>query len=127
MVNKSKPEKQAAAWKFLKFLDEPENLATWAIGTGYIPIRKSSANSKAMQDYWAQNPAFKVAYDQLLNGPTNVATSGSVIGDYKGVRDAVRDAENSMFLEGKDPTAALKAAAQGGTAAIDEYNTRIGA
>ena len=67
MVNKSAPEKQAAAWKFLKFLDEPENMTTWAIGTGYIPIRKSSADSAEMQQYWAQNPTYKVAYDQLLD------------------------------------------------------------
>src|SRR6202011_804148 len=89
MVNKSKPEKQAAAWKYLKFLDEPANITAWAIGTGYIPIRKSSAASAEMTTYWAQNPTYKVAYDQLLNGPTNAATSGSVIGQYTGVRDAV--------------------------------------
>ncbi len=64
-----------------------------------------------MQAYWAANPFYKVAYDQLLNGPTNVATAGSVIGNYTGVRDAVRDAENSMFLNGTDPKAALKSAA----------------
>ena len=107
MVNKSAPAKQAAAWKFLKFLDEPENMTTWAIGTGYIPIRKSSANSAEMQEYWAQNPTYKVAYDQLLTGPTNPATSGSVIGQYVGARDAVRDAENSMFLNGTDPKTCL--------------------
>jgi len=126
MVNKSKPEKQAAAWQYLKFLDQPANVVAWAIGSGYMPIRQSSANSAAMKDYWAQNPGSKVAYDQLLNGPTNIATSGSVIGDNKGVRDAVRDAENSMFLEGKDPKAAVKAASQNATTAIDDYNSRIG-
>ena len=31
MVNKSAPAKQAAAWKFLKFLAEPENVTAWAI------------------------------------------------------------------------------------------------
>ncbi len=126
MVNKSAPAKQAAAWKFLKFLDQPDSLTTWAIGTGYLPIRKASASSQAMQDYWAQNPEYKVAYDQLLNGPNSIATSGSVIGNYTGVRDAVRDAENSMFLQGKNPKAALKSAAQNATSAMDEYNTRIG-
>ena len=90
MVNKSAPEKQAAAWQFLKFLDEPENVTTWAIGTGYMPIRKSSAESTAMQDYWAQNPGYKVAYDQLVGGANNVATSGSVIGNNVGVRAATR-------------------------------------
>jgi len=126
MVNKSKPEKQAAAWKYLKFLDQPENMTTWAIGTGYIPIRKSSAASTEMTTYWAQNPTYKVAYDQLLTGPTNAATSGSVIGQYTGVRDAVRDAENSMFLEGKDPKSALKAASDNATTAIDDYNSKLG-
>ena len=126
MVNKSKPEQQAAAWKFLKYLDDPAQQATWAIDTGYIPIRKTAAASTAMQDYWAKNPTYKVAYDQLLSGPNTVATSGSVIGDYKGVRDSVRDGENSMFLQGKDPKSALKDAASNATTAMSDYNSRIG-
>jgi sn-glycerol 3-phosphate transport system substrate-binding protein len=126
MVNKSSPEKQAAAWKFVKFLDDPENMITWAIGTGYIPIRKSSAESTRMQDYWAQNPEFKIAYDQLATGPITVATSGSVIGNYTGVRDAMRDAENSMFLSGTDPKTALKNASKNATAAIQDYNEKLG-
>jgi hypothetical protein len=79
-----------------------------------------------MKAYWAQNPSYKVAYDQLANGPTNAATSGSVIGNYTGVRDAVRDAENSMFLEGKDPKSALTAASKKATSAMADYNTRLG-
>jgi sn-glycerol 3-phosphate transport system substrate-binding protein len=127
MVNKSAPAKQAAAWKFLKFLEEPENVTTWAIATGYIPIRKSSANSTEMKDYWAQNPGFKVAYDQLLGGADTVASSGSVIGNNKGARDALRDAVNSMFLNGTSAKDALKSAVDGATAAIEDYNSRIGA
>ena len=127
MVNKSAPAKQAAAWEFLKYLDSPENMTTWAIGTGYLPIRKSSAASTEMQDYWAKNPDFKVAYDQLVNGPDSIATAGSVIGPNTEVRGAVRDAENSMFLEGTDPKAAIAAAAKNATAAILDYNSRIGA
>ena len=126
MVTKSAPEKQAAAWKFLKFLDSTESLTTWAIGTGYIPIRKSSADSAEMQQYWQQNPEFKVAYDQLATGPITVATSGSVIGNYTGVRDAMRDAENSMFLEGTDPKTALKNASKNATTAIQDYNSKLG-
>jgi sn-glycerol 3-phosphate transport system substrate-binding protein len=126
MVNKSAPEKQAAAWQYLKFLDSPESLTTWAIGTGYLPIRKASADSSAMQQYWQQNPEFKVAYDQLADGPTTVATSGSVIGNYTGVRDAMRDAENSMFLNGTDPKTALKDASKNATAAMQDYNSKLG-
>jgi len=104
----------------------PESLTTWAIGTGYLPIRKASAESSAMQQYWQQNPSFKVAYDQLANGPTTVATSGSVIGNYTGARDALRDAENTMFLSGTDPKTALKNASKNATAAIQDYNTKLG-
>jgi sn-glycerol 3-phosphate transport system substrate-binding protein len=126
MVNKAAPAKQAAAWEFLKYLDTTENMTKWAIGTGYLPIRKSSAASADMQAYWSANPTYKVAYDQLLDGPTNVATAGSVIGNYTGVRDAVRDAENSMFLEGKDPKGALSDAATNSDAAMEDYNSRLG-
>jgi sn-glycerol 3-phosphate transport system substrate-binding protein len=126
MVNKSAPAKQAAAWKFLKFLDTPESLTTWAIGTGYIPIRKSSAASSQMQQYWQANPDFKIAYDQLANGPVTVATSGSVIGNYTGARDAIRDAENGMFLNGTSPKTALKSASKNATTAIDDYNSKLG-
>jgi sn-glycerol 3-phosphate transport system substrate-binding protein len=127
MVNKSAPEKQAAAWQYLKFLAEPENITAWAIATGYIPIRKSSASSSEMQQYWQTNPGFKVAYDQLLSGKDTTASAGSVIGENKGVRDAVRDQQNSMFLNGTSPKDALAAAAKAATAAIDDYNSRIGA
>ena len=80
MVNKSAPEKQAAAWQYLKFLDDTEQQAIWAAGTGYVPIRKSAAASKTMTDFWAANPLFKVAYDQLLAGANNPAGAGAVIG-----------------------------------------------
>jgi sn-glycerol 3-phosphate transport system substrate-binding protein len=126
MVNKSKPEQQAAAWKFLKFLDDAAQQAQWAIDTGYIPIRKAAAASAPMQDYWAKNPTYKVAYDQLLTGPNTVATSGPVIGDYTSVRNAERDGFNSMFLENKDPKAALKETADTANSAITDYNSRVG-
>ncbi len=126
IVNKSKPEKQAAAWQFVKFLDDPAQQTAWAIGTGYLPIRKTSAASQEMKDYWAKNPTYKVAFDQLVGGVNSAVTAGSVIGNFKGVRDAVQDAENSMFLEGKDPKSALKAAAGNATAAMKDYNTRLG-
>ena len=127
MVNKSAPEKQAAAWQYLKFLDGTEQQAFWAAGTGYVPIRKSAAASKTMTDFWAANPLFKVAYDQLLAGADTPAGAGAVMGPAPAVNDIVRDAENSMFLQGTDPKNALKEAAGKADAAIKDYNTRIGA
>jgi sn-glycerol 3-phosphate transport system substrate-binding protein len=122
---KSSPEKQAAAWQFATFLNEPEVQAEWSIGTGYIPIRKAAADQPSVQQYWAENPSFKVAYDQLVGGVTNTATAGPVIGDYRGVRDVVLDSEQQMFA-GMSPKAALKLAKQEANAKIEEYNSRVG-
>jgi sn-glycerol 3-phosphate transport system substrate-binding protein len=125
MVNKSSPEKQAAAWQYLKFLDSTPSQITWATGTGYLPITKASSASPEMQQFWAQNPGYKVAYDQLLRGANNAATAGAVIGPYKDALAAVRNAENSMFLEGTSPADAVRAAANDTTKAIADYNQRV--
>jgi sn-glycerol 3-phosphate transport system substrate-binding protein len=127
IVSKSKPEKQAAAWEFAKFLNEPKSQVTWASGTCYVPIRKSSADSQEMKDFWAKFPDCKVAYDQLVSGANNLATAGPVIGDYQGVRDALLTAESSMFTGNTKPKAALKKAKQDADAVMQEYNSRIGA
>jgi len=127
IVNKSAPEKQAAAWEFAKFLNEPETQADWAAGTGYVPIRESSVELDVITSLWAETPGFKIAYDQLVTGVNNSATAGPVIGDYQGVRDVIRDAENSMFTEGTTAKAALKAALKAANAKIESYNSRVGA
>ena len=96
IVNKSSPAKQAAAWQYLKFLNEPESQAIWAAGTGYVPIRKSAAASKTMTDFWAANPLFKVAYDQLLAGADNPAGVGAVMGPPGGERHRARRREHHV-------------------------------
>jgi sn-glycerol 3-phosphate transport system substrate-binding protein len=122
---KSSPEKQAAAWEFAKFLNEPESQAEWSVGTGYVPITKAATEQPLVQQSWAETPEFKVAYDQLVGGVANTATAGPVIGDYQGVRDVVLDAEQQMF-GGMSPKAALKQAKQDADAKIEEYNSRVG-
>ena len=84
IVNKSTPAEQEGAWRFAKFLNEPEQVATWSAATGYVPIVESAVDLPAVQQRWAELPGFKVAYDQLLTGPNNAATAGPVIGDYDG-------------------------------------------
>jgi len=118
---------QAAGWQFIEYLDNTQNLATWAAGSGYIPVRKSSTQTATIQNLWASEPAFKVAYDQLQRGSSSAAISGAVIGPYEQVRTDVLDAEESMYLQGVSPPAALKAAAQAVNASIASYNQRLGA
>lgn len=58
-------EEMAAGWAYLEFLMSDEQVALNAINTGYLPITHSVANSEIMQNFWAENPLYKVAYDQL--------------------------------------------------------------
>ncbi len=126
MSNKSAPEKIAATWAFVKFLVQADTQAKFAAATGYVPIRKSSADEQALIDQWAKEPGYKVAYDQLLGGQDSIATAGPVIGDYAGVRDIVRDAMTKMLSQGTDPKQAVTQAEKDSTAKIQDYNTRIG-
>jgi ABC-type glycerol-3-phosphate transport system substrate-binding protein len=124
--NTKSPEKQAAAWRYLEYLDDTQTQVKWALGSGYMPIRKSAASTSAMTAFWAKNPFAKVAYDQLASGPVNAATAGSVIGDYRAVRATVTEGENSMFLGGTAPAVAVTKTASASTAALEDYNDRLG-
>ena len=124
--DRSTPAKRAAAWELVKFLSSPEEQAALAVGTGTIPTRRSSAEVPELRDLWRRRPAFRVAYDQLVDSPRNDATIGPVIGDYQGVRDAVRDGLTAMLDAGKSPAEALKQAQRDADVAIAEYNARVG-
>ena len=122
----SSPEKQAAAWKFIKYLLEPASQAQWSVGTGYVPLRTESLDDPALQAVWEQTPEFRVAYDQLLTGVNNVATAGPVIGPYAEVRETVVNALTRMLTQGADPKASLTEAANTSDQQIESYNARVG-
>jgi sn-glycerol 3-phosphate transport system substrate-binding protein len=117
---------QAAAWEYIQFLDSTNSQATWSAGTGYIPLRKSSVQTSTIQTLWSAQPAFKVAYEQLLSGRTTAATAGAVIGPYDSVRTTMLDAEESMFQQGTSPSAALRSASGQIDSILASYNQRLG-
>ena len=55
----------AAAWEFIKFLYEDEQVVANATQTGYLPYTYSAGQNADMIAYWDANPVTKVAYDQL--------------------------------------------------------------
>lgn len=119
-------EKQAAAWEYAKFMSTPENVAEWAAGTGYIPIRESSVEMPVFQQRLAEIPEFIIGYNQLKEGKNNLATAGPVIGDYLGTRSVVDEEVTRMLSEGTKPKSALNAAKKGSDAIIQDYNERVG-
>ena len=46
MFSSATPEQKTAAYMFLKFLTTKENQITWAVETGYVPVRQSAVESE---------------------------------------------------------------------------------
>ncbi len=117
---------QAASWQFLSYICNTQSQATWAAGTGYIPVRKSSAQTATVQHLWTTSPGYKVAYNEINNGVNTPATSGSVIGPYADVRTDVANAEIAMYTNGVSAANAVKTAEQSVNTTISSYNSRLG-
>lgn len=58
-------EKKLAAMQYIAFATSPEGTSTWARTTGYMPVRISARETPEMQQFFAENPNFKTAVDQL--------------------------------------------------------------
>ncbi|MGI6172886.1 MAG: extracellular solute-binding protein [Christensenellales bacterium] len=59
-------EEIQASWEFVKYLMSDEEQFFNAKTSGYVACTKSIADYPEMIEFWAENPEFKVAYDQLL-------------------------------------------------------------
>ena len=119
-------DEQEAAWKFIRWLMEPEQQAEWFAGSGYLPVSHSAVDLPAAQDVLAHYPLFQVPFDLYLNAPANPATEGTILGPYQKVREAIYRGVEEMLSGMKDPQQALDDAAAGANQAIDEYNRRVG-
>lgn len=124
IVSKSAPVNQDGSWKYIKYLLEPAQQATWAAASGYVPVRKSSITQSALTSRWSQIPQFKVAYDQILASPQSVATAGPVCGVQAEIDNAVQDALTSIS-NGSSAASALASAASTANSDISSYNSRV--
>jgi sn-glycerol 3-phosphate transport system substrate-binding protein len=125
-LSKDRPQaEQDAAWKFIKWLMEPEQQAEWFASTGYLPVRNSSYDLPAAQEIMERYPGFRVAKDIFTASPATPATLGPLLGPFVDVRDIVRDAMEAIVLQDKDPKEALDEAAEEANQIIEEYNQRV--
>lgn len=68
LVILSKDQKtKEAAWKLVKYLASKENQTSFALKTGYLPIRKSGLTLPEAQQAVEKNANFAVAFGQLEN------------------------------------------------------------
>ena len=100
-VPKTTPEKQLAAWLFIKWFSEPKQQAKWAEISGYFPVRKSA--TPLLADYLGRNKIYADAWT-LLNSAD--LRSEPPYAGYDLVRDKAVAAYNAI-LDGKNMTTAL--------------------
>jgi len=126
IINLRPEEEQEAAWKFVKWLMEPEQQAEWFAGTGYLPVNHSAVDLPAAKDVIAEYPQFQVPLDLYLNSPTTPAALYALLGPFWRVDEALYQGVEAMLSDVKDPDQALEDAEAEANQIIEEYNRRVG-
>jgi sn-glycerol 3-phosphate transport system substrate-binding protein len=65
IFKKSSPAQQEAAFKFIKWITQPERAARWSIATGYVAVSDAAYATEALRTYGREFPPALVARDQL--------------------------------------------------------------
>ncbi len=101
------PERQEAAFQFIAYCTSTDVTTQWSQNTGYMPMRTSAVQSPAMQEFFAANPNFKTAVDQLpLTRPQDAARRLVPGGD-----QIIGAGFERVSIGGEDPQQALDAVA----------------
>lgn len=106
IMARATPERQAAAWKYIKFLTSTNGTARWSLRTFYMPVRRSAINSTLMQVYLRANPEHKAGLDSLAFAKVEPA-----VAEWQEIRDIIEDAAEEAILGQKPPKQALDEAA----------------
>lgn len=99
------PEKQKAAYKFIKFMCSPEITTELAIKTGYLPVRQSAIKSPAYQAYLKQYPEYSVGVNSL-----KIAQVQPRVPVWESIRSILDDAMFKSLGRKYDPETAIQEA-----------------
>ncbi|USG65620.1 extracellular solute-binding protein [Brevibacillus ruminantium] len=117
MFKGTEAKKQEAAWKFIRFMTEPERAAQWSIDTGYVAARKSAYETEKMKQYVQDFPAATVARDQLEYADAELSTHNN-----GKVTKILNDGLQSVITGQSQPAAALKKAQEEAEKALAPFN-----
>ena len=118
-------EEQEAAWKFIKWLVEPEQQAEWYAGSGWIPANVKALELPVAKEVEAKYPQFKIAADLCLSAPSTPTSVGALLGPFTAIREAVVRGIEEVVVGGKDPVAAINDAAKEANDLLQDYNSRV--
>jgi ABC-type glycerol-3-phosphate transport system substrate-binding protein len=94
-VFKSTPERQLAAWQFIKYFTSPEVTADWSVSTGYAPVRQSAVLSSKVQTEMKNTPPYGVLLTQIVQyGKPETTVRGT-----QDTRTFIEDAETKASTD----------------------------
>jgi ABC-type glycerol-3-phosphate transport system substrate-binding protein len=64
-IFRTMPEHERTAWEFVKFFTSADVSVRWALGSGYLPIRKSAADHPDMRTFFDRWEYNRTAFDCL--------------------------------------------------------------
>jgi sn-glycerol 3-phosphate transport system substrate-binding protein len=97
IVANDDPAVVAAAWDFLTYVITPEIQSEWAARTGYLPIVDAALDLDPIRTTYADDPRFRVAYDQFANTPDDLAHAGPQIGPHREIRNLIAGALAAIY------------------------------
>ena len=110
------PERQAAAWDFLQYVNSVDGQVIWNTEGSYLPYRLSAAEDPRIVQNWTTTLSgswLKLAYEQLNTG-VDPDFPGPLMGPYDQFRESVRTGVDDMIFKDVAPQAVL-----------DQTNSRI--
>jgi sn-glycerol 3-phosphate transport system substrate-binding protein len=103
IFKKAAPAQQEAAFKFAKWITQPERAAKWSMDTGYVAISEAAYNTAALKKYGADFPPALVARDQLPFALAEFSTH-----DNQRVTKALNDGLQAALTGTKTAAAAMQ-------------------
>ncbi|MEM1332372.1 MAG: extracellular solute-binding protein [Actinomycetota bacterium] len=116
----------AAAWSYIDFLVSARSQSTWAANTGYVPMRSDALDLDPIATLFADDPRFRVSYDQLAAPVGSIEAARPALGPQREVRQVLADVIATIYRDPSlddDALAALVAdAVEQADALIATYN-----
>jgi sn-glycerol 3-phosphate transport system substrate-binding protein len=103
IFKKASPAQQEAAFKFAKWITQPERAAKWSMDTGYVAISEAAYNTAALKKYGTDFPPALVARDQLPFALAEFSTH-----DNQRVTKALNDGLQAALTGTKTPAQAMQ-------------------
>ncbi|HFB52305.1 MAG TPA: extracellular solute-binding protein, partial [Anaerolineae bacterium] len=125
-LTKDHPDNELQAAKdFMIWFTNTENAVRWHKATGYFPVRKSAVDVLEVENWFERNPAYRAAFDQLLQTKETKATQGALIGAFPEVRTIIEQAIEKVLAGEATVDEALSAAKKDADKAIQDYNKSV--